>query len=188
MSEEKIEDLKEKSAKVKKKRSFLEELKAFFIEFCVCISLVLICTTCFFKPVVVSGESMYPTLTNKEVGIVNIIGKTLQGVDRFDIVIIHLEDKYIIKRVIGLPGDTVKYIDGQLYINGNAIDEPYLDTVYERNYPGEFMEDIPEFTLGADEYYCLGDNRPDSLDSRYYGPFSLEQISGKDLFVIHKNK
>lgn len=172
-----------------KKKEIIAELKSFFVQLCVSIAIVLICTTYFFKPVIVNGSSMYPTLTNKEVGIVNIIGRKLQGIDRFDIVVIHIDDsKYIIKRVIGLPGETVSYKDGQLYINGKAIDEPYLDTVYERNYNGLFMEDIQEVTLGDDEYYCLGDNRPDSLDSRYYGPFSLEQISGKDLFVIHKNK
>ena len=68
-------------------------------------------------PISVNGTSMYPTLNDKDIMILNKIGYEVDGLERFDIVVIKYHDKYLIKRVIGLPGDNIKYKDNKLYIN-----------------------------------------------------------------------
>ena len=95
--------------------------------------------------------------------------------------------KLLIKRVIGLPGETVSYKDGQLYINGKAMDEPFLNQDYVNTYEdGTFMSDVDPITLGDDEYFCLGDNRPHSSDSRYYGPFKKDDIIDPAVGLVMK--
>ena len=138
------------------------------------------------RPIQVNGSSMYPTLENGEIGISNLIGRRIKGIKRFDIVIIYLEDKdeYLVKRCVGLPNETVSYKDGKLYINGAEIAEDFLDEEYKSEYGGAFMGDVEEITLGEDEYYCLGDNRPKSTDSRYYGPFKEDMIISKGALII----
>ncbi len=139
------------------------------------------------RPIRVSGNSMYPTLESNALGISNAIGYRISGVDRFDIVIIYLSDKneYLVKRVVGLPGETISYTDGQLYVNGEAVEEDFLDETYMSTFGDDFMNDIEEITLGEDEYYCLGDNRPNSRDSRYYGAFTSDQIIAKGVVIIY---
>ena len=137
-------------------------------------------------PVQVQGSSMYPTLEDQSVGISNKLGYKLRGLSRFDIAIIHVDDadKYLVKRVIGLPGETISYHDENLYVNGKVVEEEFLNEDYRKEYGLNFTSDIQEITLGEDEYYCLGDNRPYSRDSRSYGPFHVEQISSKGVFIL----
>ena len=94
------------------------------------------------------------------------------------------EKEYIVKRVIGLPNEKVSYVDDQLYINDQPVEEPFLNTEYKNSYNGTFTDGVLETTLGDDEYYCLGDNRPNSKDSRYYGPFSVKNISSKGILIL----
>lgn len=141
----------------------------------------------FIRPIRVDGSSMYPTLETDSLGISNVLGIRLGHLERFDIAIIYLKDegKYLVKRVIGLPGETVSYQDGKLYIDGNMMSEDFLDRDYVESYDGIFMKDVEEITLGEDEYFCLGDNRPRSKDSRFYGPFKKEQIRCKGALIIY---
>lgn len=171
-----------------KKNRFIDELKSFVFQVLVCLTIVALFVNFFFKPVQVNGTSMYPTLVDGEVGIVNIIDRKIEGLKRFDIVVIKLDDKYIIKRVIGLPGETVSYREGKLYINDKKMNETFLNTSYAKEYDGTFMEDIEPITLSDDEYYCLGDNRPNSADSRVYGPFHSSQIISRSLYVLYKRR
>ena len=133
---------------------------------------------------------MFPTLKDGDFAFSNVLGKSIGNIKRFDIVIIHIPEKneYIVKRVIGLPGETVEYRQDQLYIDGEAVQEPFFDEEYRQDYIQEygnsFTSDIASITLGEDEYYCLGDNRPNSSDSRVYGPFHKDKISSKGLFVL----
>lgn len=143
------------------------------------------------KPVQVKGSSMYPTLKDGDYAVSNVMGKTAGSIDRYDVVIVYLPEKseYIVKRVIGLPGETVEYTGDQLYINGEPVDEPFLSNEYKATYKDEnktnFTSDIAPITLGDDEYYCLGDNRPRSSDSRVYGAFHKAQIKSKGVCVLY---
>lgn len=138
------------------------------------------------KPIRVEGSSMYPTLVDQDLGVANVLSVELGDINRFDIVIIHLQDpdEYLVKRVIGLPGETVSYKDGILYINQEAVEEDFLDESYKKEWGTVFMSDVEEITLQEGEYYCLGDNRPASKDSRYYGPFDKSQIVAKGAMIL----
>ena len=132
---------------------------------------------------VVNGHSMDPTLANQENLIMDKLSYHFTDPKRFDIVIFPGpeeggEHPYYIKRVIGLPGETVQIIDGKVYINGEELtDDVYGITDYIEE-PGIAAEPL---TLGEDEYFCLGDNRPVRYDSRYeaVGPVHRSEIIGK---------
>lgn len=112
----------------------------------------------------VDGNSMYPSLSDKDNLIVEKLSYRFRDPARYDIVVFpykYMENTYYIKRLIGLPGETVQVIDGYVYINGEKLDEEYGAEVM--NNPGIASEPIE---LGADEYFVLGDNRNHSSDSR----------------------
>lgn len=131
-----------------------------------------------FTPVLVKGASMEPTLEDHDRVIVNKIGPRFKSIDRFDVVVINNvridnEEKNIIKRIIGLPGDKIEYKDDQLYINGEKYSEPYLDQYKkELKDPGSLTydftleQDLGETTVPEGYYFVLGDNRRVSNDSR----------------------
>ncbi|MEN1936414.1 signal peptidase I [Paenibacillus sp. 102] len=139
-----------------------------------------------FTPSLVQGESMMPTLENNERVLVNKIGFNIQGLDRFDIIVFHGKEGHdLVKRVIGLPGDTVEYKNDVLYVNGKAVDEPYLED-YKAEVPKGTL--TPDFTLEQKtgktkvpegQVFVLGDNRQVSKDSRMFGFVSEGQIVGK---------
>lgn len=142
--------------------------------------LIIIIRTFIITPIRVNGDSMNPTLKDGEIMILNKIGYSINGVERFDIVVVDYNGDKLIKRVIGLPGETLKYENNVLYINGQEIEEPYLN---------ESTEDFNITSLGyskipRDCYFVLGDNRDDSKDSRIIGCVSEKQIKGKTSLVI----
>ena len=112
----------------------------------------------------VSGSSMETTLSSGDQLIVDKISYRFRDPKRYDIVVFpyrYEENTYYIKRIIGLPGETVQIVDGMVYINGSPLNEHYGNEVIED--PGSSAEPI---TLGDDEYFVLGDNRNNSQDSR----------------------
>lgn len=114
----------------------------------------------------ISGNSMYPTLKDKQVVRVSKI----KEISRFDIVIAKKHDNYlIIKRVIGLPDEKVEYKDNHLYINEKPVTESFIDLYLTKT------EDFT-YTLKDDEYFLLGDNREYSTDSRELGAFKKEKL------------
>ena len=124
-------------------------------------------------PVRVDGDSMNKTFKNGDI----LILYKLSKINRFDVIVLHEEkdNEKIIKRVIGMPGDTVAIKDGEIYINDEKIDDEYAYGI---------TSDYDRITLKNDEYFILGDNRLISKDSRYFGPIKEKEIKGKVIFRI----
>lgn len=170
---------------------YLDDIIETIVTCLISVVVCLILVNYLFMPVRVDGTSMYPQLKNNQIGFASIIGKNTKGIERFDIVVIYVEQKNenLVKRVIGLPGEKISFVGDTLYVNDVAVAQDFLDQQYVDeqtaiSYTGLFTNDF-EVQLNEDEYFCLGDNRLVSLDSRYYGPFSLEQIKAKSIFVIY---
>lgn len=126
----------------------------------------------------VVGKSMSPTLKEDEVLFLNKAYYRFFDVKRGDIVSLEYADtKYLIKRVIGLPGEKVEIKNNQVYINGEILEEDYLES--DLHYDDYSLEDAGYKTIPENMYFVLGDNREDSLDSREIGLISKEDIQGK---------
>lgn len=148
-----------------------------YIGYVIIIAIVLLVKEFIASPIIVSGDSMHSTLHDGDVMILDKMAYRDEEIKRFDIVVIKNNDKYIIKRVIGLPGETVKYIDNTLYINDKIYVEDFLDKGTLTGYIN--VEKIPEGF-----YYVLGDNREISLDSRKLGLIEESAIEGKATVTI----
>lgn len=134
---------------------------------------VILIRTFIITPVRVDGASMDQTLEDGQI----LLLYKLSNIDYGDIVVLdeEKEGEIIIKRIIGMPGDTVSIKDNTVYVNDEKIEEDYAY--------GE-TSDYEEITLGDDEYFILGDNRPISKDSRYFGPVKEDEIIGKVIFRL----
>ena len=167
----------------------LEDIKEIVTTVIVTVLVVSLINTFFFKIVVVSGTSMTPTVVDGSIGFSNVISRKLTGVDRFDIVVINSPSrgKNLIKRVIGLPGDTISYSGGKLYVNDQLYEEAFLDPEYVKSQTGGTRNFTSDFTatIGEGEYFCMGDNRMVSADSRIYGAFTEDEITATGIFVIY---
>ncbi len=146
------------------------------LPYIIIIIVVIIIRTFIFTPVVVNGPSMMNTLHNGDVMILDKIGMKLGGIKRFDIVVIQTGKTKIIKRVIGLSGETISYKNNKLYINGKEVSD---------NHSNEITYDFEEIKIPDGEYYVLGDNRTDSVDSRILGTIPKNEILGHATFIIY---
>ena len=146
------------------------------LPYIIIILVVIIIRTFIFTPVVVNGPSMMNTLHNGDVMILDKIGMKLGGIKRFDIVVIQTGKTKIIKRVIGLSGETISYKNNKLYINGKEVSD---------NHSNEITYDFEEVKIPDGEYYVLGDNRTDSVDSRILGTIPKNEILGHATFIIY---
>jgi signal peptidase I len=150
------------------------------LAFSVLIAVILI--VFIYQPVKVEGTSMMPTLTDQERIFINKFTYHfgLGNIERGDMVVFWFPldpQKSYIKRVIGVPGDTV-YIDaGQVYVNGRALNETYVPEDYHDRVSYE------EHRIPADQYFVLGDHRSSSSDSRTWGFVKRDAIYGKAVFV-----
>ena len=147
-----------------KERSILGELLSWIVYIVIVVILSLGIITFVGQRTKVSGHSMETTLSDGDNLIVDKISYRFRDPERFEIIVFpfqYEEHTYYIKRIIGLPGETVQVIDGYVYINGEMLDENYGLEVMDD--PGIAAEPI---TLGEDEYFVLGDNRNHSSDSR----------------------
>lgn len=145
-----------------------------------------------FAPIIVDGSSMMPTLHDQDRMIVNKFAYTVGKPKRFDIIVFHApENKDYIKRVIGLPGDEIEYQNDTLYVNGEAMDEPYLEEFKKLVVDGPLtepftLEDIPAIgqkTVPEGHLFVMGDNRRSSKDSRHIGAIEMEKVLGKTSIV-----
>jgi signal peptidase I len=146
--------------------------------FAVAISFLII--TFLYQPVRVEGTSMMPGLQDQERLFINKFQYHFEPIHRDDVVVFHFPldpAKSYIKRVIAIPGDTLRIDGGQVYVNGRAVNEPYVPMRFrdERSYP--------ETVLSHNEYFVMGDHRLISSDSRDFGPVNRGLIYGKATFV-----
>ena len=157
--------------------------------FVICYIVVIVLTNYVVKPIRVEGSSMYPTLKDGEFGLTNVFSVKFQSVNRYDVVIIYNEERgeYWVKRVIGLPGDTVESKKDILYINDKPVEQQFLDQSYVQSMQkeGQFTSDFEKGTLQEGEYWLMGDNRPRSEDSRIHGPFKESELVGKDVMILY---
>ena len=154
------------------------------------IAIVLLLTYLFLAFVgqrtVVSGSSMESTLHDGDQLLVDKLSYHIRDPKRFEIVVFpyqYEEDTYYIKRVIGLPGETVRIdLDGNIYIDGEILAENYGREVILN--PGLAADPV---TLGADEYFVMGDNRNNSTDSRFenVGPIKRDDIIGRAILRVY---
>ena len=156
--------------KVLVKKNYIKDLLPYFI-----VILVVIFIKIFvFSPIRVNGASMNPTLNDKDIMILDEISYRFSEIERFNIVVVKEENEYLIKRIIGLPGEKIEYKDNKLYIDGKYVKEDF-----------KHMETMDfSTTLGEDEYFIMGDNRTNSTDSRIFGPISRDEIIGKTSLTI----
>ena len=156
-----------KKGKEKKPVNVKKEILSWILTLGAAVIIALVIRTFLFEPVRVDGHSMDDTLANGEIMFVTkpeyLTGDPQPG----DVVICHYPgrgDTNFVKRVVGVPGDTLMFVDNVLIRNGEVVDEPYLTP--SRNQNGFSMLPI---TLGENEYFVCGDNRDNSADSRYWG-------------------
>lgn len=164
------------------KKEGIEWVKAFGIG----IIILVFIRTFFISNYIVEGESMMPTLEDGNKLIVNKMSYQIGELNRFDVIVFHHnEEEDFVKRIIGLPGDKVDYINDELYINGKKVDEPYLEKYREEalgtKLTGDFslIELTGEETVPEGKLFVLGDNRLGSWDGRHFGFISIEQVVGK---------
>lgn len=148
----------------------------------VCYFIAVISNIIFLEQIVIYGDSMANNLNDGEFGLADKQFYKITKLERFDIVVIEQEDSMIIKRVIGLPNETIEYKDGILKVNGLVVQEDFIDetTRFETNRNGLDIF----ITLKDNEYYVLGDNRKLSYDSRNIGPIEEDDIKGR-VFVLY---
>ncbi len=177
-------------------RTLTEDILDFIKVFVISAIVILLVTRFIAHPVNVVGRSMDPTLQDGEYGFTSIISLAFDEPSRLDVVVVSVEDPETgederwVKRIIGMPGETVQGKNGKIYINGKVFDETsYIDQEYKQkciDELGYFDMEFDEVKLGDDEYFLMGDNRPYSKDSRYtdVGPVTKSQIFGKGVFVV----
>ena len=152
-------------------KSWLKEV----IQIILIVALVRIGMDTFLPRYVVDGASMQPNFATSQRVIVDRLTMMLSGPSRGDVVVLdspQTKDELLIKRVIGLPNETIVINDGRVYVDGKLLDESYVNNFCMLNSCNG------EWQLGPDQYFVLGDNRSHSLDSHAFGPVSRSSIIG----------
>ncbi len=146
-----------------------EKLKE-ILPYIIILVAVILFRTFIATPVIVNGPSMQETLYTNDI----LILRRTDEINRYDIVVASHNGDKLIKRVMGVPGDKIKCVSGIIYVNNEEVS----------NYGHGTSFDFQQVILGDDEYFLIGDNREDSLDSRYFGPVNKSDISGVADFRI----
>lgn len=146
------------------------------IPYAVILILVVLIRSFIVTPVIVSGESMDDTLKD---GNILLLKKYDKNYERFDIVVFDYQDSMLVKRIIGLPGDHIRYQDGILYINDEIVEDKFASDTFDYDLEYLSVDVIPE-----GYYFVLGDNRMKSSDSRIIGLISEKDISGTTSFSL----
>lgn len=160
-------------------RSFFET-RYWFRDLVLSLMLAFIFVIFLYQPVQVEGTSMLPRLSNHERIFINKFVYRFEPIRRGDIVVFHFPldpSKSYIKRVVGLPGESVSIRDGRVFIGGRPLEEPYVSP--------SFLDrrSFPPVTLAPDHFFVLGDHRDSSNDSREWGAVDRKYVYGKAVFV-----
>lgn len=160
------------------KEFFKDVMKYIFVAICVLFVFLYVVS---FQQVV--GPSMKPNYLEGEVFLLNKIKYRFSTVKRFEVIVLNSEEeKYMIKRVIGLPGDQLEYKNDQLYINGEVVKEEFSKTGKTKDY--SMIQKLKIEKIPEGYYFVVGDNRGNSKDSRYFGLVPKKNIVGKVGFRI----
>ena len=157
-------------------KKILKELKPYIL----IVIVVVLIRTFIVTPVIVVGDSMVPTLRNRQILLLDKVKYVFKDISRFDVVVIKTKKSEIIKRIIGLPGEMVEYKDSILYIDGHEV-------ISDFNFDTEdfSLHDIGNYKkIPKDKYLVLGDNRYVSADSRIIGLIDKKDIEGQTKISI----
>ncbi len=177
-SEELSEDAEARAVRSRQQRRRRQAIE-WIILIAAALGIALLIKTFLFQAFYIPSESMAPTLEKNDRVLVNKLSYRLHDVNRGDIVVFTapegeetngIED--LVKRVVGLPGETIEGRDGAIYIDGNLLEEPYLPD-------GTVSQDFGPETVPAGRYFVLGDNRQNSKDSTFFGSIPGSDIVGR---------
>lgn len=170
--------------------NILRSIYHFFVDtiqtFVLALAVFLVIYFLIARPFQVSGESMFPTYKDREYIFTNIIGLKLGELKRGDVIVFKSpidKNKDFIKRVIGLPGDTVALENGIVYVNSQALNESEYLNNEVKTFSGSFLRDGESVSVPEGTYFVMGDNRMYSSDSREWGFLPKSNIVGKSFFV-----
>ncbi|HXA82577.1 MAG TPA: signal peptidase I [Methylomirabilota bacterium] len=156
------------------------EIRVWTRDLLIAIGLALVIIVFLYQPVKVEGTSMAPLLSDQERIFINKFVYRFEDIHRGDVVVFWYpldRSKSFIKRVIGLPGETVDIRHGLLYVNGQEIPEPYVPPQYTD------VTDFGPVKVPKDSYFVMGDHRISSNDSRVFGPVASQFIYGRAVFA-----
>lgn len=182
----------DKARKIPENRdmSILRKIYAFLIDtiqsILVAAAIFLVIYIFLFRPFQVNGESMFPNFQNREYVLTNLITLRFNKPKLGDVIVFKAPpspDEDFIKRVIGIPGDTVMVKDGDVYVNGNKLDQSGFLKPDVKTFGGTFLKESETITVPPDEYFVMGDNRPYSSDSRDWGFVQSNMIIGESMIV-----
>lgn len=158
----------------------MANLKAYFKNlrpYCIVVFAIYLVMSLFSRKLIVDGSSMEPNYHNGDVLKINLVAYLTSEPQRYDVVAIHTPSMDLIKRIIALPGETVRIDEnGEVLINGEIIEDPFAKEAVTQDMRGLAVNTI---TLKDNEYFVMGDNRNASTDSRTIGPIQKKQIIGK---------
>jgi signal peptidase I len=156
------------------------ELRSWGRDLVIALSLAIVIIIFFYQPVKVEGTSMTPLISDQERIFINKFVYRFGPIERGDVVVFWYpldRSKSFIKRVVGLPEDTVEIREGRVYLNNKMLEEPYIPA------ESEDFATYPATRIPNGEYFVMGDHRSSSNDSRMFGPVPRKFIYGKAVFA-----
>ncbi len=162
------------------RHSLRSEIRIWTRDLLIAIGLALVIIVFLYQPVKVEGTSMAPLLSDQERIFINKFVYRFEPIQRGDVVVFWYpldHSKSFIKRVVGLPGETVEIRQGTVYVDGKIVPEPYVPPQYED------LSDFALVTVPEDKYFVMGDHRISSNDSRVFGPVASRFIYGRAVFA-----
>jgi len=160
--------------------SLRNEIRVWTRDLLIAIGLALVIIVFLYQPVKVEGTSMAPLLSDQERIFINKFVYRFEPIQRGDVVVFWYpldHSKSFIKRVVGLPGETVEIRQGAVYVNGKIVPEPYVPPQYED------LSDFAQVSVPKDSYFVMGDHRISSNDSRVFGSVASRFIYGRAVFA-----